>query len=72
MRKRQPVALEAQSQTIPQLLTIPEAAKCLNVGRSKVYDLINSGSLRAVMVGDVKRVSVDTLREWIKQNEQAS
>lgn len=72
MRKRQPVALDVQSQSIPQLLTIPEAAKCLNVGRSKVYDLIRAGSLPAVLVGDVKRVSIDTLRDWIKRNEQAS
>ncbi len=56
----------------PQLLTIPEVCKILNVGRTKVYGLIKTDGLPVVRVGDVSRVSVASLQRWIEQHEQAS
>ncbi len=66
-------AQEAQLVTLDQLLTIPQAAARLGVGRTKVYDLINTNQLPYVEIpgaGDnVKRISALTLNAWIKQRE---
>jgi excisionase family DNA binding protein len=48
------------------LLTVPEAAKYLGVGRKKTYELIEWGELKAVKLGrsvQVERDSLDRLRE---------
>ena len=54
-----------------------EAAEAIGVSRSRLYELINSGEIPSVKVGNVKRVPVDKLREWVDrqsgaQDEQAS
>jgi excisionase family DNA binding protein len=73
MRKRLPqTPLPAQAVVQPQLLTIPEVCKILNIGRTKVYSLIKTDGLPVVRVGDVSRVSVASLQRWIEQRERAS
>lgn len=58
---------------IDQLLTIPEAATKLGIGRTKVYELINTNQLPYVEIpstGDSpKRISALTLNKWIKDRE---
>jgi excisionase family DNA binding protein len=68
-RKTQPVA-PAQPATPPQLLSIPEVARTLSIGRTKVYDLINKEGLPAVQVGSMKRVSVIDLQKWVSEHTQ--
>jgi excisionase family DNA binding protein len=43
------------------LLTVPEAAKYLGVGRKKVYELIEWGELKAVKLGRSIQVPLDSL-----------
>ncbi len=48
------------------LLTVPEAAKYLGVGRKKVYELIEWGEVRAVKLGrsvQIEKESLDRFRE---------
>jgi len=71
VRKRQTQA--AVQPVVPnQLLSIPEVAKVLNIGRTKVYDLIKTDGLPVVRLGNATRVSVTSLHRWIEQHEQAS
>lgn len=44
------------------LLSIPEAARALSVGRSKVYELISTGALETVAIGRRRLVRVASLR----------
>jgi excisionase family DNA binding protein len=86
MRKRKP--LEEQAQTarakgkqkqlpqpvvIDQLLTITQAATRLGLGRTKLYDLINSNQLPYIEIPgageSTKRISALTLNAWIKDRE---
>lgn len=53
----------------PLLLTIPEVAVKLNVGRSKVYTLIKRYGLPTVTLGGTKRVPLVRLEQWIAQQE---
>ena len=53
-----------------QLLTVPETAARLGVGRTYVYNLIAHGELPSVDLGHGKskvRVAEAALEEWIKR-----
>jgi len=44
------------------LCSIPEAAKALNIGRSKIYQLINDGRLTTITIGRRRLVRADSVR----------
>lgn len=46
------------------LLTIPEAARHLCVGRTTLYAMLKSGELASVAVGRLRRIPIDSL-EWL-------
>ncbi len=49
------------------LLTVPEVAKSLRLGRTKVYDLIYFEGLPVVRFGRAVRVPVEELRQWLNE-----
>jgi excisionase family DNA binding protein len=49
----------------PMLLTIPEVATKLGLGRSKVYNLIRDEGLPTVKFGTATRVPVKELEHWV-------
>ena len=53
----------------PKLLVrIPVAAKMIDVSRAKAYAMAASGDLPGVVrLGGSVRISIDALRDWIKQ-----
>jgi excisionase family DNA binding protein len=74
-RAKRKKAPEAQSVPVvlDQLLTVPQAAARLGIGRTKLYDLINTNQLPYVEIPSVgesaKRISALTLNSWIKSRE---
>ncbi len=44
---------------------MPEAAKMLDLGLTKTYELVNSGQLRVVRIGRAIRVPADALTEFV-------
>ena len=56
----------------PLLLSIPEVAKALSLGRTKVYELIRVEGLPVVRFGKAVRVSPDSLERWLARREQQS
>lgn len=46
-------------------LTVEEAAQSIGIGRTKMYELINSGMLRSIKIGGQRRIRVDDLKAWI-------
>ena len=54
----------------PLLLSVPEVAKTLGLGRTKVYELIATEGLPVVRFGRAVRVSASSLQQWIEQREQ--
>ncbi len=54
---------------VPRLaLRIGEAAAALSISRSKMYGLIKGGHVRSVLVGDVMRVRVCDLENYLAEN----
>ena len=47
------------------LLTPEEAARQLSIGRTKVFALMESGTLRSVKIGRSRRIPADALIEYI-------
>ncbi|MDO8615020.1 MAG: helix-turn-helix domain-containing protein [Dehalococcoidia bacterium] len=57
------------------LLTVPEAAERLGVGRSFLYGVIQRGELASVKLGRARRVPVAALAsyvEWLQAAEEQS
>ena len=48
------------------LLKPEEVAECLNIGRSKVYELMRAGALDSVRIGARRRVSRSALDAYIE------
>ena len=55
----------------PLLLSVAEVAVHLGVCRQTVYNLIYDGSLPSVKFRGMRRVSRNSLDEWLKQLETA-
>jgi len=51
----------------PILLTIPEAARLLSIGRTLAYELIAAGELEVVHIGRAARVPVEAVREYVER-----
>jgi excisionase family DNA binding protein len=49
------------------LLTPVEAAQALGIGRSKVYELLQSGQLKSVRIGSCRRVPLDAVHDLLTE-----
>jgi len=54
----------------PLLLTIPQAAVVLAVGRTTVYELIGAGDLEAVHIGRSTRVPAAALEDYVERQRR--
>lgn len=46
------------------LLTIPEACAMIRVGRTKLYQLLNEGEIKAVKIGKKTLIPGSDLQKW--------
>jgi excisionase family DNA binding protein len=51
----------------PLLLTIPQVAALLGLGRTKVYDLIDHEGLPTIKLGTARRIPKQALELWLTQ-----
>ena len=58
--------------TTPQLHTIEEIGKILNVSRSTVYRLIDRGDLLVINVVGCRRITDKALKKFVKDRERAA
>jgi excisionase family DNA binding protein len=49
----------------PLLLTPTEAARALGIGRSKLYELLQTGVLESVHIGTCRRIPTDALSDLV-------
>ena len=72
MNKKDTMEELTRTVTQPLLLSIPDVATTLGLGRSKVYELIAKEGLPVVRFGRSVRVSAASLQKWVEQREQHS
>ena len=53
--------------TEPLLLTIPEAARMLAIGRTLAYELIAAGELEVVHINRAARVPLDAVHAFVER-----
>ncbi|HET8630027.1 MAG TPA: helix-turn-helix domain-containing protein [Thermomicrobiales bacterium] len=53
------------------LLRPHECAEALGLCRSKVYELIASGTIPSITIGKSRRIPLDALREWVRAQTAA-
>ena len=57
----------------PILLTIPQAARKLGIGRSLAYELIAAGRLEVIHIGRAARVPLEAVYDFVEsQREDAA
>lgn len=57
-----------ETESEPELLRVPEAARLLNISRAKAYSLIAGGVIPVVKVGASIRVPRRRLIAWLEEN----
>ena len=72
-RHARPDALAIPEVDMDKLLLTPtEAATALGIGRSKVYELMQTGQLQSVHIGACRRVPAEALHAFLEQLRTAS
>lgn len=59
------MAVQHSDKPFKLLLTVPEAASALGVGRSVVYELLLAGDLSGIRIGRARRIPVHELERFI-------
>lgn len=49
----------------PDILTVTEIAETLYIGKNRVYELLENGSIKGFRIGRVWKVPKESLREYI-------
>lgn len=52
----------------PDLLTVKDLQKILNIGRTKTYSLVRNGFIRSIRVGAEYRIPKSFLLEYLNRN----
>jgi excisionase family DNA binding protein len=62
----------AVAAVMPLLLTIPQAARVLAIGRTTVYELIKARHLEPVRIGRSTRIPVESLQDFVDRRRGMS
>lgn len=53
---------------LPLVLSVPELAAVLHIGRNAAYELVNSGKIRSIRIGKNIRIPQSALMDYLNQN----
>lgn len=63
---------EMEANRLKAFYKVPEVQQILNMGRTKVYELIRSGVIPSVDIDGNIRIPVEALEKWIKRKVESS
>jgi excisionase family DNA binding protein len=61
---------EGGTATAPQLVSMREASARLGLSLSKAYQLVRAGRLTSLRIDGSRRVSIDSLRRFVEDQER--
>ncbi len=56
--------------SMPLVINVVDIADTLCIGRNKAYDLVNSGQIKAIRIGNQYRVLKDSFVSFLRGNGQ--
>lgn len=56
----------------PLWISYPEAQKLSGLGRTKLWEIVSSGDIKAARVGRAVRISRDSLEKFMEEKADAS
>ena len=63
--------MDANNRPPLMAIRVPEACRTINIGRTKLYELIHAGDLDVVKVGRATLITVSSLRRLIITKKNA-
>ena len=60
---------QLQGQESKLLLKVEEAAAALSLGRSKTYELVESGEIQSIQIGRSRRIPAQALQDFIDRRQ---
>lgn len=58
--------------SLPLVVTVPEAAKLLKVGKNRMYEEVASGRIRSVRIGNKKLIPLRVLLDWLESEARGA
>lgn len=58
--------------TMPLVLSVEDIADTLAIGRNKAYGLVNSGTIKALKIGQHYRIPRDEFIEFVKNGAKSA
>lgn len=55
---------------LPLVLSVPELAAILQIGRNSAYELVKSKEIRSIHIGKSIRIPQSALLEYLQQTQQ--
>ena len=52
---------------LPLVLSVPELAAVLHIGRNAAYELVNTGKIRSIRIGKNIRIPQSALLDYLNQ-----
>ena len=59
--------MEQNINNLPLVLSVPELAAVLHIGRNAAYELVNSGKIRSIRIGKNIRIPQSALLDYLTQ-----
>ena len=53
---------------LPLVMSVPQLAKLLGIGRNAAYDIVNSGGIRSIKIGRTIRIPKSAVIEFIEHH----
>ena len=54
---------------LPLVMSVPDLAKLLGIGKNAAYDMVNSGSIRSIHIGKTIRIPRSALIEFLENTD---
>lgn len=52
------------------IMTVPDVAEALNIGKNRVYELLEQGALKGFRIGRVWKIPREAVQEYILHQSQ--
>ena len=62
----------ANFETMPLVLSVEDIADTLAIGRNKAYSLVNSGTIKALKIGQHYRIPREEFISFVKNGAQSA